>query len=212
MKKYPQIYVASKYQSFLKQLTTVGKPATVDKAYIKKLGFKSSYDENFLQAIKFIGLVEEKRGGAPTEKWSALRADFAGTLGACLRLGYDDLFAFYPDANLRDDEALNSYFRGNSDGSAEDVGRMVTAFTAVRDIAKFDAIEVKEDEPSEESAPRRENGGAKAKGTQPGFFPASNGLCCTNPVRDSSRESSVVAGLHEQADTADLQDPELASL
>ena len=38
------------------------------------------------------------------------------------------------------------------------------------------------------------------------------GLCCTNPVRDSSRESSVVAGLHEQADTADLQDPELASL
>jgi hypothetical protein len=37
-------------------------------------------------------------------------------------------------------------------------------------------------------------------------------LCCTNPVRDSSRESSVVAGLHEQTDTADLQDPELASL
>jgi len=24
------------------------------------------------------------------------------------------------------------------------------------------------------------------------------GLCCTNPVRDSSRESSVVAGGHEQ--------------
>ena len=118
--------------------------------------------------------MEEKRGGAPTEKWSALRADFAGTLGACLRLGCDDLFAFYPDANLRDDEALNSYFRGNSDGSAEDVGRMVTAFTAVRDIAKFDAIEVEEDEPPEESTPRRENGGAKAKGAQLGFSPASN--------------------------------------
>ncbi|MDR5655330.1 hypothetical protein, partial [Ruixingdingia sedimenti] len=25
-----------------------------------------------------------------------------------------------------------------------------------------------------------------------------NGLCCTNPVRDSSRESSMVAGWHEQ--------------
>jgi hypothetical protein len=33
-----------------------------------------------------------------------------------------------------------------------------------------------------------------------------------NPVRDSSCESSVVAGLHEQTDTPDLQDPELAGL
>ncbi|MFN3577382.1 MAG: alpha/beta fold hydrolase [Tabrizicola sp.] len=37
-----------------------------------------------------------------------------------------------------------------------------------------------------------------------------SGLCCTNPVRDSSRESRVVAGAHEQTDTSDLQDQELA--
>ncbi|MCE8001141.1 MAG: hypothetical protein HEP70_20115 [Rhodobiaceae bacterium] len=39
-----------------------------------------------------------------------------------------------------------------------------------------------------------------------------NRLCCTNRVRDSSCESSVVAGLHEQTDIPDLQDQELASL
>ena len=39
-----------------------------------------------------------------------------------------------------------------------------------------------------------------------------SGLCCTNRVRDSSRESSVVAGLHEQIHTPRLQDPELARL
>ena len=39
-----------------------------------------------------------------------------------------------------------------------------------------------------------------------------DGLCCTNPVRDSSRESSVIAGTHEQTDTHDLQDQELAGL
>ncbi|MCA3510738.1 MAG: hypothetical protein IOC72_08750 [Rhodobacter sp.] len=38
------------------------------------------------------------------------------------------------------------------------------------------------------------------------------GLCCTNPVRDSSGESSVVAGLHEQTHTPDLQNQELAGL
>ncbi|MCA3509951.1 MAG: hypothetical protein IOC72_04705 [Rhodobacter sp.] len=37
-------------------------------------------------------------------------------------------------------------------------------------------------------------------------------LCCTNPVRDSSGESSVVAGLHEQTHTPDLQNQELAGL
>ena len=37
-------------------------------------------------------------------------------------------------------------------------------------------------------------------------------LCCTNPVRDSSGESSVVAGMHEQTYTRRLQDQELASL
>ena len=38
------------------------------------------------------------------------------------------------------------------------------------------------------------------------------GLCCTNPVRDSSCESSVVAVLHEQTHTPRLQDQELARL
>lgn len=137
MSKYPQIHVKEKYQDFLVKLTGVGKPSVVDRQYIRKLGYKSSYDANFLPAVKFIGLVEEKRGGAPTERWGELRSDFGGTLATCLREGYADLFEFYPDAHLRDDEALSSYFRGNSDGSQDEVDRMVTAFNAVKELAKF---------------------------------------------------------------------------
>ena len=37
-------------------------------------------------------------------------------------------------------------------------------------------------------------------------------LCCTNLVRDSSCESSVIAGMHEQTNTLDIQDQELAGL
>jgi len=39
-----------------------------------------------------------------------------------------------------------------------------------------------------------------------------DGLCCTNPVRDSSGEFSMVAGRHEQTHTPRLQDQELAGL
>ena len=37
-------------------------------------------------------------------------------------------------------------------------------------------------------------------------------LCCTNPVRGSCCESSVVAGCYEQTDTPRLEDQELARL
>lgn len=58
-------------------------------------------------------------------------------------------------------------------------------------------------------------GGAAAL---PGRLPAAEGrigtrgLWCSNPVRDSSRESSVEAGAHEQTRTARLRDRELARL
>ena len=39
---------------------------------------------------------------------------------------------------------------------------------------------------------------------------ASERLCCTNGVRDSLCESSVVAGEHEQLVPYDVQDQELA--
>lgn len=37
-----------------------------------------------------------------------------------------------------------------------------------------------------------------------------NGLCCTNPMRDSLFESTVVAGFHEQLVPHEVQDTELA--
>lgn len=134
---YPQIYVISKFQEFIQTLSGVGKPLSVDQAYIKKLGYKSSYEAHFLSAIKNLGLVEEKRGGGPTERWSLLRTDLGRAMAEGLREGYSDLFDFYPDAHLRDEEALANFFRGNSDADADAVGRMVNAFVAVREIAKF---------------------------------------------------------------------------
>ena len=137
MSKFPQIHVGSKYKEFLSKLSGVGKPQLVDVGYIKTLGFKSSYDERFLPAIKFIGLVEDKRGGGPTERWNKLRSNLGEALSEGLRDGYSELFHFYPDAHLRDEEALANYFRGNSDGDAEAVKRMVTAFVSTRELSDF---------------------------------------------------------------------------
>ena len=62
---------------------------------------------------------------------------------------------------------------------------------------------------------RRNGSSTKVLKGQDGEMPVAvprDRLCCTNPVWDSSHESSVVAGIHEQTYTPDLQDQELASL
>ena len=42
------------------------------------------------------------------------------------------------------------------------------------------------------------------------FSSGTKGLCCTNGLRDSSRESSVIVDCYEQLVPYDVQDPELA--
>jgi hypothetical protein len=44
----------------------------------------------------------------------------------------------------------------------------------------------------------------------PGLSDVADRLCCTNPVKDSSCESSVIAVVDEQTEHTNLQDPELA--
>ena len=54
------------------------------------------------------------------------------------------------------------------------------------------------------------SGATNEKQAREVFRPAR--LCCTNPSKDSSCESSVIDGVYEQTDAPDLQDHELASL
>jgi len=62
--------------------------------------------------------------------------------------------------------------------------------------------------------PNKDDASAKPNGSSMFIFMLGTlaGLCCTNRVRDSSRETSVVIGMHEQTHTPDLQDHELAGL
>lgn len=149
MTSYPQIHVVTKYQEFIRSLAGVGVPSSVDKNYLKQLGYKSSYDEKFLVAIKFIGLVEDKRGGAPTDRWSELRLNLGKALAAGLRQGYAELFDFYPDAHVRDEEALANFFRAKTSGDSDAVSRMVNAFVAIRDLADFDDLSISDEELNE---------------------------------------------------------------
>lgn len=60
--KFPTVQSSDKFKSFLRKLDEVGMPDKVDLPYLKSIGFNSSSHRSFIPAIKFIGLVEDKRG------------------------------------------------------------------------------------------------------------------------------------------------------
>jgi len=66
-------------------------------------------------------------------------------LGQAIRGAYPDLFAMYPDAYRRDDEALRNFIRANIRDSEGVLSRIVATFKAICDLAKFDQPDAEEE-------------------------------------------------------------------
>jgi len=135
---YPYVQSTDKFKEFLSKIKEIGIPNEVSTKQLKSLGYTSSNDERFLSAIKFIKLVEDKRGGGPTELWKEMRVNFGKAIAKGMKQGYSDLFSQYPDAYRRDDEALTSFFAAHTTAGADAVRKMVNTFKALSDVATFD--------------------------------------------------------------------------
>ena len=131
-------YVASpeKLKTLLKKMAQeVGVPNKYDTKFLKSLGFTSSNDSRMLGAIKFIGLADEK--GTPTVLWKELRANSKDAVAKGVRQGYADLFSHYPDAHVKDDEALRTFFSAQTTLGAQAVAKMVRTFKAFCEMGDF---------------------------------------------------------------------------
>lgn len=137
---YPYVASPDKLKSLLTKLAKeVGIPPKCDMKFLKTNGFTSSNDNRLLSAIKFIGLADEK--GNPGELWKELRADSKLAVAKGVRQGYADLFSHFPDAHLKDDEALRLFFSAQTTLGAQAVAKMVTTFKAFREMGDFSAAQ-----------------------------------------------------------------------
>lgn len=129
----------SSISKLLKHMQSAGVPTKVTVQYLKTVGFTSSNDGYLVTLLKSIDFVDS--GGKPTERWSAYRGgNGKQALAEAVRVGYSDLFATYPDANLRDDEAIANFVRGHTTYSAQTVSRAVASFKALCAEADFGAV------------------------------------------------------------------------
>jgi uncharacterized protein DUF5343 len=138
MVDYAYTTVPGKIKGLLGKIRTTGVPAKLTAAHLKTLGFRSSNDGTLIGVMKFIGLIDAS--GIPTPMWSEYRgAQHKAVLAKGIRNGYADLFAVYPDANLRPNSELAHVFSTSSSAGAQVIDKTVKTFKAVVDEADFSA-------------------------------------------------------------------------
>lgn len=77
--------------------------------------------------MHFIGLIDAS--GTPTPDWKNYRGSKHGqVLANAIRQGYTDLFAVYPDANIRSDDEIEHVISTSSNAGKQAITKTVRTF------------------------------------------------------------------------------------
>ncbi|WP_421910381.1 DUF5343 domain-containing protein [Marinobacter sp.] len=137
MADYPYTTVPGKLSEFLGKIQQLGIPEKVNTRWLPTVGFASKNDRSLIPVLKYISLISES--GEPTEVWKEFRGAGGGrALGRAVQAAYRELFATYPDANVRTTSELQAFFRGHSSYGAQAVSKAVATFKAICQHAEFD--------------------------------------------------------------------------
>lgn len=135
----------AKIREFLQTIQTAGVPDKLTLQQLSSLGFKSDNDKPLLRIMKAIGFVSST--GVPTDRWQSYRdKQVAGSvLAEGIKEHYEELFKTYPDAHVKDVEALRNFFSTSTKVSVRTLGLMRRTFRTLCELADFGAPSVREE-------------------------------------------------------------------
>lgn len=130
--------VPGKLPELLKQIRDVGVPSKANTAWLGSLGFKSSNDRSMLNVLRQIGFIDSS--GTPAPAWKEYRgANHKEVLGRAVQVGYENLYATYPDAHARSSTDLGHVFSTQTSAGKQAIDKMVATFKNLVGQAEFDA-------------------------------------------------------------------------
>ena len=153
--EYPYVMSTSKLREFLEQLKEIGVPNIINQKFLESLGYKSKNDRRFTHVLQFVGLIDDS--GSPTQAYRAtLRNGESGRsqFARLIRDSFAELFATYPDAYRKDNEALQNFFIAHTDLGSKAVQSTAGTFKTLCSFADF------EDE-NEQTPPIKEDLGSE---------------------------------------------------
>jgi hypothetical protein len=122
---------------FIEGIPSRGIPPKITIEHLVGLGYKSPNDRSIVTVLKGVGLCDSN--GSTNASYKQMRNSAASkkTLAQLIRTSYADLFSIYPDANAKDDKALNDYFASKTNVGAASLRNIVATFQALCSAADF---------------------------------------------------------------------------
>jgi len=139
MAQFPYTLVTGRLKELLSKIQGVGVPPKADAKWLTTLGYSSTNDRASLSVLKFIGFID--RADVPTQLWKDFRgANSKAAMANALMSGYKELYETYPDAHQRRNDELESFFKSHSKAGAQAIGKTVTTFKALCELADFSSV------------------------------------------------------------------------
>lgn len=133
--------VPGKIPTLLNKVKDVGVPPKVTVGYLKTIGFTSSNDKSLMGVLRLINFIDAS--GIPTKNWQLFRGpNGKAALAECIRAGYGDLFAVYPDADTRSNTELEQVFSQSTKAGKQAISKIVSTFKNLSSQADFGAAPV----------------------------------------------------------------------
>jgi len=144
MGKAPYTPSPNNVKEFLKAIQSLGIPPRVDRAYLPTIGFNSSNDRYLIGVAKDLGFIDAS--GIPTQIWHDFRdKDKAPkVMASAIKTAYADLYATYPNADEKDDKALENYFAPKMKVAVSVARFMVRTFRLLCEFVDIKAVPVVE--------------------------------------------------------------------
>ncbi len=128
--------VPGRIPDLLRKIRETGVPPKATYEWLKTLGFTSSNDRSLIAVLRQIGFIDAN--GVPLPAWREYRgADHRAVLGRAVKLGYESLYATYPDAHVRSNTDLGHVFSTRTNAGKQVIDKMVATFKNLAKEAAF---------------------------------------------------------------------------
>lgn len=129
--------VPGKIPQLLAKIRDSGVPTRATVAWLKGLGFTSSNDATLLGVLRQIGFIDSSN--TPQPAWREYRgAHHRAVLGRAIELGYEALYATYPDAHLRPNGDLFHVLSIQSSAGKQAIDKSIATFKNLAKEADFE--------------------------------------------------------------------------
>ncbi len=161
--EYPYTPAITRLEELFDKIPNLGLPEKLTKDWLKGLGYTSSNDRQSLAAMRRLGMIGT--ASKPTDLYRAVRSKDRKTVAEGIKSAYRELFDLYPDAERKDSEALQNFFRSKVSAGEQVQRLMVRTFLVFCKYGDFGQAAEVPRVPTPETAPKK---ASKSNGSRSG--------------------------------------------